>query len=289
MIDNLGPDERLESALAARIDPWLEHMRWRPDFARWRERRLFQERYQADHLASVQALAGDVRGKEVLDLGAGMGGFSVALARQGARLWALEFNADYCQIVRLRARRYGLDLPVARAAGESLPYAAASFDLVCSWDVLEHVQDPQAVLREVARVLRPGGAALVSAINRYAFRDPHYHLPGLNWLPRPWAEAWIRRAARGKEGSRFADRQRLSEMHYFRWGEFVRAAAAAGLRAEDWQERQLQLLAGALPARRPARRALRRLLRLLGLERPAYRAARACFLPYFEVALWRSA
>lgn len=280
------PVEALETELAARIDPWLEHMRWRQDFAAWRERRLHQEDYQQEHLASVRAVIGSPAGRRVLDLGAGMGGFAVALARQGALVTALEYNGSYCAIVRLRGRRYGLQMPVVQAAGEALPLADGSFDLVCSWDVLEHVQEPSAVLREVQRVLRPGGAALLTAINRWAFRDPHYHLPGLNWLPRPWAEAWIRRAARGKEGGPFADRQRLSEMHYYRWGQFVRLAAGVGLRVEDVQEKRL--LTGTLSSRRPGRRLLRRLLRILGLERPAYRLARALFLPYFEVVLWKA-
>ena len=279
------PADPLEVELAARIDPWLAHMRWRKDFDSWRERRLFQERYQEAHLAGVRSVIGDPAGRRVLDLGAGMGGFSVALAREGALVNALEYNGDYCDIVRLRGRRYDLDLPVAQGAGEALPFAAESFDLVCSWDVLEHVRDPQAVLHEVHRVLRPAGAALLTAINRYAFRDPHYHLAGLNWLPRPWAEAWIRRVARGKEGSRFADRQALSEMHYFTWGGFVRLARAAGFRVEDMQEKRL--LAGTLHSPRPGRRRLRAMLRTLGLERLVYRLARACYLSMFKVVLWK--
>lgn len=278
-------DQELETQISSRIDPWLEHMRWRKDFADWRERRLYQERYQAEHLDSVRAVSGSPEGKRVLDLGAGMGGFSVALAREGALVTALEYNGDYCGIVRLRGRRHGLDLPVVQGPGEALPFAAASFDLVCSWDVLEHVQDPRAVLREVHRVLRPAGAAILTAINRYAFRDPHYHLAGLNWLPRPWAEAWIRRAARGKEDSRFSDRQALSAMHYFTWGAFVRLAQASGFRVEDLTEKRL--LAGALASRRAGRRRLRAVLHALGLERLAYRLARACCLPMFEVVLWK--
>lgn len=278
-------DEQIEAQLAARIAPWLEHMRWRGDFESWRERRLHQERYQEEHLASVQAVIGAPAGRRVLDLGAGMGGFSVALARAGALVTALEYNGDYCGIVRLRARRYGLALPVVQSPGEALPFAAGAFDLVCSWDVLEHVQDPAAVLREVHRVLGPAGAAIVTVINRYAFRDPHYHLAGLNWLPRPWAEAWIRRAARGKEDSPFADRQALSAMHYFTWGTFLRLARASGFRVEDLAERRL--LAGRHASRRAGRRRLRSALRALGLERLAYRAARACYLPMFEVVLWK--
>ncbi len=279
------PDARLEAELAARIDPWLEHMRWRADFAAWRQRRLYQEHYQEDRLARLREAVGAPAGRSLLDLGAGMGGFAVAAAREGARVTALEFNGDYCRIAALRGRRYGLDLAVVQGAGESLPLPAGWFDMVCSWDVLEHVHDPRAVLDEAWRVLRPHGAFFLTAINRRAWRDPHYHLPAVNWLPRPWAEALVRRAARGKEGAAFADRQALSSMHYFTWGGLCRLAGQAGFRVEDLQEKSLR--GGTLTSRRPGRRFLRRALRTLGLEGLAYRAARALFLPVFEVVLWK--
>ncbi|MBN1484753.1 MAG: class I SAM-dependent methyltransferase [Chloroflexia bacterium] len=279
-------DGDLEAEIAARIEPWLQHMYWRSDFEAWRQRRLYQERYQGEKLSSVRACLGPPAGRPVLDVGAGMGGFAVALAREGARVTALEFNPAYGPIIRLRGRRYGLELPVARGAGERLPFPPAQFDLVCAWDVLEHVQEPQAVLQEAWRVLRPEGAFLLTVINRWAFRDPHYHLPFLNWLPRPWAEAWIRRARRGKQDSAFADRQDLSDMHYFRFGRFAQMAEAAGFRVEDLQERRLRQ--GSLSSRRPVRRALRRILRPLGLEVPAYRLARSLVLSFYEVVLWKS-
>lgn len=278
------PDE-LEAELAARIAPWLEHMRWRRDFERWRERRLHQEHYQEEHLSSVRAVFPSPAGHAVLDLGAGMGGFAVAMAREGAHVFALEYNEDYCKITELRGRRYGLELPIVRAAGEALPFPAEAFDLVCCWDVLEHVQSPQAVLSETCRVLRTGGVLLLTVMNRWAFRDPHYHLPGINWLPRPWAEALIRRLGRGKGRSAFSDRQALSEMHYFTWGAFRRLAETVGFRVEDLKERRLR--AGTLPSRRPWRSRLRKALRALSLETLAYRLARAFFLPVFEVALWK--
>src|SRR5258708_13292547 len=72
-----------EDELVAAIEPWLAHMTWRKDFAAWRERRIWQERYQADGVRDVRhALNGEAQGKMLLDLGAGMGGLSVALLRR---------------------------------------------------------------------------------------------------------------------------------------------------------------------------------------------------------------
>ena len=126
--EHISPsDPALEADLAAAIDPWLAHMTWRKDFAQWRERRLYQEQYQQANVKDVALVLGDnVTGKSMLDLGAGMGGLSVALLLEygdkGLRLQSMDYNPDYCRIARLRARRYGLTLPIAVGAGEHLPY-----------------------------------------------------------------------------------------------------------------------------------------------------------------------
>ncbi|WP_322815496.1 class I SAM-dependent methyltransferase [Chloroflexus sp.] len=275
--------ERIDEQLAAAIDPWLQHMIWRRDFAAWRERRLHQEQYQTERLAQVQQVMGLVSDLRILDLGAGMGGFAVAAALAGAQVTACEYNPAYCRIIRLRAARYQLRLPIINAAGEALPLPDAAFDLAVAWDVLEHVQDPIAVLRELARVLRPGGHALITAINRRAWIDPHYHMRGINWLPRPVAELVIELRGRTKRGAAFRDMQRLSSMHYFHYHELVRICERLGFRVTDLREQAL--LAGNLPSRRPLRRAIRRVLRQIGLEQAAYRWQRRFSTGMFELDL----
>ncbi|HEY3231003.1 MAG TPA: class I SAM-dependent methyltransferase, partial [Roseiflexaceae bacterium] len=189
-------DPQREAELTNRIDRWLVHMTWRPDFARWREGRIWQERQQGERLRLIERYGGPLANRRILDLGSGMGGTSVALALAGAAPLAFEYNRAYCDIIKLRAGRYDLHLPVVNGAGERLPFANASFDLAIAWDVVEHVHNPAMLLAELARVLRPGGRVLLTVINRFAYRDPHYHLPLLNWLPRPVAEAIIERRGR---------------------------------------------------------------------------------------------
>lgn len=271
------------SPLEQAIDPWLQHMTWRRDYERWRERRINQEQYQGERLAMLERAAGPLPGMALLDLGAGMGGFAVAAALAGAQVTACEYNAAYCTIIGLRAARHDLRLPVFNAAGEALPFPAASFDAVVAWDVLEHVQSPAQMLAEIGRVLRPGGSALLTAINRRAWVDPHYHMRGLNWLPRPLAELIIAQRGRSKARASFRDMQRLSEMHYFHWGEFVGLCAHHGFAVRDLREEQLR--EGKLQSPRASRRALRGILRLLGLERLAYKAQRRWYVGMFEVAL----
>ncbi|HJZ50368.1 MAG TPA: class I SAM-dependent methyltransferase [Roseiflexaceae bacterium] len=277
-------DQEREAELIGRIDRWLTHMTWRPDFERWREGRIWQERHQDERLRLVARYGGALPGRRILDLGSGMGGTSVALGLAGAAPLAFEYNRAYCDIIRLRAGRYDMPLPVVNGAGEQLPFADASFDLAIAWDVVEHVQDPALLLAELARVLRPGGRVLLTVINRFAFRDPHYHLPLLNWLPRRLAEAIIERRGRSKSGSAFSDRQRLSEMHYFTIGGFRRLAARYGFRVGDIREDRVRRgngTAGGLKGQ------ARDMLRRLGLARFGYVGYRTLFQGTYELLLVR--
>lgn len=279
----IGATQPASGELESAIEPWLQHMTWRRDYARWRERRINQEQYQSERLAMLEQAAGPLAGQRVLDLGAGMGGFAVAAALAGAQVTACEYNPAYCRIIELRAERHGLRLPVFNAAGEGLPFPNAAFDTTVAWDVLEHVRNPQQVLAELARVLRPGGVALITAINRRAWVDPHYHIRGLNWLPRPLAETIIAWRGRSKSGAAFRDMQRLSEMHYFHYAELLQLCAALGFAVRDLREEQLR--AGRLRSPKPSRRALRAVLRGLGVEPVAYRAQRRWYVGMFELAL----
>lgn len=273
----------VEEQLVQSIEPWLKHMRWRADFTTWREHRMNQERYQEERLRQLEETAGPIKGLMILDVGAGMGGFAVAARLHGALVAACEFNPDYCRIIRLRSARHQLSLPVFNAAGEALPFADASFNTVVCWDVVEHVRSPEDMLAEFRRVLAPRGVALVTVINRWAWKDPHYHIRGLNWLPRRWAERLIERRGRSKAGACFADMQQLSAMHYFSYSSFERLAKAHGFRVQDLRERELR--AGKLFSPKSSRRLVRAVLRRLGVELFAYRLQRQWYAGMFELAL----
>ncbi|RIK15237.1 MAG: class I SAM-dependent methyltransferase [Chloroflexi bacterium] len=206
-------------------------MRWRADFDAWKRKRLWQENYQRDALAEIARYA-SIQNARVLDLGAGMGGFAVAMQRAGARIDALDYNFAYCEIARTRARRYNLNLAALVGAGEALPFAAQSFDVATCWDVLEHVQTPRRLLSEIARVLTDNGVAFLTVINRYALVDPHYHLRFVNYIPRSLGEKYIALRQRTKD-SPLRDKQKLSEMHYYTYDGFAKFAAACGFQILD--------------------------------------------------------
>jgi 2-polyprenyl-3-methyl-5-hydroxy-6-metoxy-1,4-benzoquinol methylase len=284
----LTSSPELEARLVEAIEPWLQHMTWRADFERWRERRIWQEDHQEANLRDIRTvLGGRAAGVRLLDLGAGMGGLSVALLREfgggGLALQATDYNPSYAHIARLRARRYGLDLPVTVAAGEKLPYAEGRFDIVLCLDVLEHVRDVEAVLGETYRVLKPGGVVLTTVPNRRAFRDPHYHLPLINWLPAPLPEMIIERAGRSKSGGPLQDRQEHSELNTYTWGAFSRLASGRGFRVRDQVRHRIS--SGDIRQLHGWRRALLVVALRLRLVDPLYRAYRYGWQGTYQVML----
>ena len=119
--------------------------------------------WQSSEWAAVRTLIGPGSGKTALDIGAGRGIASYALARDGFSVVALE--PDPSQLVgagaiRALATEAGLAIRVEQEFSEKLPFASASFDVVFARAVLHHTKDLRAACAEIFRVLKPGGKFL---------------------------------------------------------------------------------------------------------------------------------
>lgn len=144
-------------------------------------------------------------GQDLLDVGCGPGTITCDFADRGLRVTALEPTSDALDLCRAEAGVRGVDLAYATGDVHALPFADASFDVVHAHQVLQHVADPVQALREMWRVVRPGGVVAV--------RDSDYH--GFVWAPAsPSLDAWLalyQRLARANGGEPDAGR------HLLRW------------------------------------------------------------------------
>ena len=119
-------------------------------------------------------LLGDVRGRRVLELGCGAAAGARWLRTQNAEVVALDLSASMLRHARDGARRSGVRVPLVQADALTLPFADGAFDIVCTaFGAVPFVADSAAVMREVARVLRPGGAWVFSLTHpmRWIFWD----------------------------------------------------------------------------------------------------------------------
>lgn len=144
---------------------------------------------QGRRLEMILAAAGDRALGAVLDDGCGVGEYLARLATRARRAHGSEYDFERAVVARRRAERAA----VVCAAGELLPYAPSTFDLILSHEVLEHVADDRAAVEAIARALRPGGRLVLFVPNRgYPFethgmfwrgRYVFGNIPLVNYLP----------------------------------------------------------------------------------------------------------
>lgn len=143
---------------------------------------------QQRRLDMIAAAAGGRLAGAVLENGCGVGLYAQRLGSFGGNVAGLEYDYERA------AEALRLGVRVLNAAGEALPFPPATFDLILSHEVLEHVRDDRHAVLEIVRVLKTGGRAVIFCPNRgYPF-ETHgiywrgkYHfgnIPLVNYLPR---------------------------------------------------------------------------------------------------------
>lgn len=124
-------------------------------------------RYDTDRRVEVlvdEFLGGDrLRGTRVLDVGCGLGDFSQRLSDLGAEVTACDLGAGLVERTRARV---GCEAVVADALNLSATFDPESFDIVLSSECIEHTPDPKRAVREMARLVKPGGLLSISTPNR---------------------------------------------------------------------------------------------------------------------------
>lgn len=178
------------------------------------------------HEAEAELL-GPVAGRTVLEVGCGSAPCARWLASRGARVIATDLSGGMLRHAMAAAERTGIEVPLVQAGAETLPFACASFELVCTaFGALPFVADSAAVMREVARVLRPDGRWVfaVSHPMRWAFSDD----PGPDGLT--VIQSYFDRTPYVEVA---ADGRATYVEHHRTMGDRVREIAAAGLVLDD--------------------------------------------------------
>lgn len=106
-------------------------------------------------------MAGLHAGMEVLDVGCGTGFLSEGILEVTPSVWGLDITPEQLQ----RARKK-LPIPLVRGDAENLPFGSECFDAVLSSGSIEYWPNPEQALREMHRVLRPGGVVMVGGPTR---------------------------------------------------------------------------------------------------------------------------
>jgi len=151
---------------------------------------------QADKIAYVLKTYGSIPFSTVtcLDVGCSSGVITTSLAP----LFGMSIGLDYDEIALKHVTRVAEQSPsFLRGDAMRLPLADHSVEVVVCAQVYEHMPSDVLLIREIYRVLKPGGAVFFSGPNKLFPIEPHYYLPFLHWLPPAWADRYLQILGRG--------------------------------------------------------------------------------------------
>lgn len=144
------------------------------------------ERFAATQAAVVRAARRfglEQRPWQVADIGCGAATQCALWARAGHHVFGVDINEPLINLGRERAAAAGLQMDLRAGSATELPWPSESMDVCLCPELLEHVVDWQAVIRESVRVLKPGGVLYLSTTNSLCPKQEEFDLPGYSWYP----------------------------------------------------------------------------------------------------------
>lgn len=108
----------------------------------------------------------DLYGANVLDVGCGGGILSEAMAKQGAHVTGIDLSPSVLDAARTHAAEHGLEIDYRQCDSAELVNKGGHWQHITCMEMLEHVVDPAAVIKDIKQLLQPGGYAFFSTLNR---------------------------------------------------------------------------------------------------------------------------
>jgi SAM-dependent methyltransferase len=166
-------------------------------YAGWRASSLGEITEALEHHVILR-LTGPLQGRSILDVGCGDGTLAMLLAHEGAgRVTGCDPDPRMVAKAMAATRRESIDLAVARS--QALPFPDGSFDIVTCITVLTFVSDAGNAIREMARVLRPGGRLVIGDLGKWSI-----------WAARRRIRSWL--GAKMWQSARFRTANDLAAM-----------------------------------------------------------------------------
>lgn len=125
-------------------------------------------------------------GKKVLEIGVGAGSDHLNWARSGADLFGVDLTEKGIETTKKRLKLYNLKSNLQRIDAENLPFKDNYFDIVYSWGVIHHSEDTEQVVKEIYRILKPGGKFLGMIYHRRSLHAFHLWIKNALLKGKPW-------------------------------------------------------------------------------------------------------
>lgn len=133
----------------------------------------------------------------LLDVGCGTGMTFAAVSQTFSNAIALDIGDLEVKATKELLKILGLSRSVKKYDGKKIPFPSNTFDIVTSIEVIEHVNNPERMLKEIRRVLKKDGILHITTANKWWPIEPHFKLPFLSYLPPYYADWYVKITKRG--------------------------------------------------------------------------------------------